>query len=169
MNRNPIVAVDLDGVLSDGENFKFKNGRWDDYLIISDPLPGAVDFVKELSQVAEVLIHSSRLDSSLHDHDERVVAAAISSWMVAHKFPSCGIWTSRGKPMAEAYIDDRAVLCNPHALGRVAYKLAMKEVKRLITRANRVYQNLGLGELKGGKNHASVRQITRKDSRRSKK
>jgi hypothetical protein len=89
------VCVDLDGVLAHYDGWKGDNH-------IGLPISGAVRFIRALSDFARVLIHTSRTEL------DPVVA-----WLDKHAFDYHGIWKLPGKPMAVAYVDDRAVICRP--------------------------------------------------------
>jgi hypothetical protein len=104
------VCVDLDGVLAD-----YSQG-WQGVENIGDPIPGAVEFTRSLSTGADVVIHTVRCNpeaqkgsglsaAQLHDN--------VKAWLDKHGFAYTEIYTGAGKPMAAAYVDDRAVRCRP--------------------------------------------------------
>lgn len=101
------VCVDLDGVLA-----RYDGWKGDDH--IGDPIPGAVESVTALAKFARVTIHSIRLNPvdpitrEPRDNSDRV-----GSWLRANKFPPVTLWLKEGKPIAAAYVDDRAVVCCP--------------------------------------------------------
>jgi len=122
MKNKKDVCVDLDGVLADYEE------GWKGSDHIGYPIPGAVDFVKELSSFCKVIIHTSR--SSIPG-----VLDSIKNWLDTHGFEYDSIWEGEGKPIASAYVDDRAVLCDPQDLhglsGFSGYDVAVQECKVL--------------------------------------
>ena len=93
------VAVDFDGVLHD-----FSAG-WTGYEPEGGPLPGAQQFIADLIAAGfQPFIHTARAD------DEHAIGL-IELWMERWGFPRLRVlW----KPIAIAYIDDRAVHCDPH-------------------------------------------------------
>lgn len=97
----PAVAVDLDGVI-----FEYDGWRGPDHF--GDPLPGAKEFLQSLRDMGiRIIIHTARTNKTHGDPDE--VAAAITNvlWVADLEFDE--VWTGRGKPIALAYIDDRAI------------------------------------------------------------
>lgn len=101
------VAVDLDGTLAQYDGWKGVDH-------IGDPIPGAVDFTKRLAEFADVLIYTCRCSQevcrgeALHFLQRRV-----EDWLNKHGFAYHHVYTGQGKPVAAAYIDDRAIYCNP--------------------------------------------------------
>jgi len=92
-----IVALDLDGVLARYTSYKGPD-------IIEDPSPEGVELLIELSRRWTVIIHSAR------------ATAAVEAWLRKHRLIQytsgincCPIKGTAGKPVAIAYIDDRAV------------------------------------------------------------
>jgi len=102
------VCVDLDGVLAE-----FDHWRGIDH--IGKPLPGAVDFTHKLSKMARVVIFTVRCNPEASESDETTqqLAARVESWLREHGFYFDEVYTGQGKPLAAAYIDDRAVPCCP--------------------------------------------------------
>ena len=101
------VAVDLDGVLA-----RYEPDDPFDILKIGEPVRGAVDFVRKLLAFANVIVTSARVSYAKRGDD---VADAIGVWLNYHHFPlvRVAVWRGRGKPLAAAYVDDRAVVCRP--------------------------------------------------------
>jgi 5'(3')-deoxyribonucleotidase len=100
----PTICVDLDATLAD-----YSQG-WLGIEHIGDPIPGAVEFVRALSKFADVVIHTARVRD-----DEQAAKDRVAEWLKSHKFPYYSIHVGRGKPIACAYVDDRAVHCAPQA------------------------------------------------------
>ena len=121
------VCVDLDGVLA-------QNTGATSLAEIGDPVDGAVEFSRELSEIAEVVILTSRLS---HDTDRtasaehRKAVARIEDWLNEHGFAYARVHTGQGKPPASAYIDDRGVSCKPMDDGVAAFKDALEQTVRL--------------------------------------
>lgn len=111
-DRLPSVAVDLDGVLA-------KYDCWRGVNHIGDPLPGAIEFVKALSEKARVIVHTARVNrQNAAEGDKRLLAAVVRgdevrAWLLYHGFVFDDVWVGEGKPIAAAYVDDRAVACVP--------------------------------------------------------
>ncbi len=110
--RKPRVCVDLDGVLAE------YNG-WEGLEKIGAPLPGALEFAKQLAKIADIVVFTTRCSG---EPDERYEVSRLTpgkarvyvvDWLEKHGFPYADVYTGRGKPRAAAYIDDRAVACRP--------------------------------------------------------
>lgn len=103
------VAVDCDGVLASWA------GGWQGINHFGDPIPDAVEFTHFLGQKYRVLIHTCRLSREKRETQEEWQSAydALYRWLKAHGFHFDEIWTGTCKPVACAYVDDRAVACNP--------------------------------------------------------
>lgn len=124
------VAVDLDGVLA-------KYDGWRGIEHIGDPIPGAVEFTKALKAIpVRVVIHTTRTnaDPAIQGHSESVdmLTQRVRLWLDAHGFAYDEIYAGQGKPLAAAYIDDRAVPCLPQSYGWVAYELALGVAGNLV-------------------------------------
>lgn len=102
------VAVDLDGVLAD-----FSRGFVDIHTI-GDPIPGAVEFTRRLSRFADVLIWTTRCNPEIgRGMGTNLLRNMVRDWLDRHGFVYADIWTGPVKPIASAFIDDRAVSCRP--------------------------------------------------------
>lgn len=89
------VAVDFDGVLHSYES------GWNGPLPTDDPVPGAQDFIRHLLACnAKVIIFSTRAT-------EAEGMAGIINWLRKEGFPAVEVTPM--KPVAVAYVDDRAV------------------------------------------------------------
>ena len=105
------ICVDLDGVLC-----SWADG-WKGPHIFGDPIPGAKEFLEKLRAIGEVVIHTSRCWGGWVEKDDRRsywdIKHSIAAWLEDHDLPYDRIHTDAGKPPAVAYIDDRAVECDP--------------------------------------------------------
>lgn len=125
-NERKAVAVDFDGVLA-------KYDKWKGIFDLGEPIPGAVEFVQELLlSDFEVLIYSTRTNPEInkdvfwkvgarksHDAGDLLgrLANQIRQWLLQWGFPvnheNLKVYVGPGKPIACAYVDDRAVCCRP--------------------------------------------------------
>lgn len=108
------VCVDLDGVLAD------YSGGWKGLDHIGEPVPGAVEFTKRLAAFADVLVFTTRCCEDLAGRNGMkapLLRKLVKDWLDRHGFAYHEIWTGQGKPIAAAYIDDRAVQCAPQKFG----------------------------------------------------
>jgi len=130
MNR-PVVCVDLDGVLVKYEGWKGPG-------VLGEPFDGAVDFIHELSRIADVVIFTVRLNRDVSGQvDPRLWQAehdGIRKWLDENGFEQVRLATDRGKPIAVAYVDDRAVVCKPDFddFPRVTYACSIIRVMCLL-------------------------------------
>ncbi|MEE9342755.1 MAG: hypothetical protein V3V12_03880 [Gammaproteobacteria bacterium] len=121
------ICVDLDGVLADRT---YTKGKTD----IGEPIDGAVDFTRDLSEFASILILTSRFSELENRADGRGIEQLeekITEWLDKHKFSYTAIWTKSAKPPAQAYIDDHGVYCCPAKQGIMAYDTACNATKAL--------------------------------------
>lgn len=120
----PKVCVDLDGVLALPSKGKMTE--------VGDPVPGALEFLRDLSAKADIIILTSRLATSGKARRER--EDAIRQWLDAHDMPFDQIHTGPGKPVAHAYVDDRGVACRPVDQGVEAFQTALAAIDTLTER-----------------------------------
>lgn len=100
----PTVAVDLDGVILEHDVFKGPDH-------FGEPLPGVKKFLHDLRDMGlRILVYTSRTCGDF----ERPYSAARRIGKVLDNLGLYydEIWTCQGKPIAIAYIDDRAIFMN---------------------------------------------------------
>ena len=111
------VCVDLDGVLARYDGFRGAGN-------IGGPIDGATEFCRRLSAYADIVIHSARV----RDEDTQ---AQVRAWLEVHRIPHHEVHLGPGKPIAHAYIDDRAVPCRPQQEGTNAFEQAEDRIREL--------------------------------------
>lgn len=124
------IAVDLDGVLA-----RYDGWRGVDH--IGEPLPGAAEFLRRLKAMgARVVIYTTRTnaDPAVSERRESVemLTQRVRLWLDAHGLPYDEIYVGQGKPLASAYVDDRAVPCLPQIAGSFAYEIALLHTENLL-------------------------------------
>lgn len=127
------VCVDLDGVLAQYDH-------WRGIHHIGDPIPGAVEFTYELGKLARVIILTCRCkgDGPGRNDDPVMLAGLVSAWLTKHGFYFDEVYIGQGKPVAAAYIDDRAIMCRPQESANMlygtnyAYRSALVGIRELI-------------------------------------
>jgi hypothetical protein len=100
------IALDVDGTLA------FYNG-WKGLDHFGDPIPGAVEFTKQLAKYYDIVIFTCRCTPDLHRLSANLLENKVKAWLDEHGFVYHHIYSSPGKPYADVYIDDRAVSCRP--------------------------------------------------------
>lgn len=107
--RKPRVCVDLDGVLAQYD-------KWKGVDHIGDPVDGAVEFAKKLAKIAEITIFTSRCAQDVLEGSRITpgqLRIKVVDWLEQHGIPYSDVYIGQGKPRAAAFIDDRAVRCDP--------------------------------------------------------
>ena len=112
------VAVDVDGVLAQYDGWKGVDH-------IGDPIPGAVAFTHTLSEHFDVLIFTTRCCEEVNQPEKaHLLRNRLVKWLDQHDFAYADVWVGQGKPIAVAYIDDRAVVCRPQKCGKMDFVIA---------------------------------------------
>jgi len=96
-----ILAIDFDGVLMSKLKFSAKFMGQNLKPIVGKPLPGAVDGVKILAKEWQIVVFSARAASVFGK-------AQIENWLARHGLTDSVVDVTDRKPIATAYIDDRA-------------------------------------------------------------
>jgi len=98
------IAIDFDGVLHG-----YSKG-WTDGTIYDAPVPGAAEAMKKLKEQGHTLyIFSTRTNPIFKKKEESAdQKKAMEEWLKEHDMPYDKVWTF-GKPMADIFIDDRAI------------------------------------------------------------
>ena len=128
------VAVDLDGVLAEYT-------EWKGIGHFGDPIPGAVEFIDALREHFDIIIHTVRCSSEINGPESaNLLVKRVRNWLDKHGFHYDHIWSEPGKPLAVAYIDDRAIRCEPQvAQGdkekAAYYELIVRQVMKQLTAA----------------------------------
>ncbi len=137
------IAVDFDGVIAVHE-------KWQGIEHFGEPIPGVHKFLLDLTQVADVCIHTCRLSPRVNPRvDGTVLYQLVFNWLVRNGLLEgthwSSLWCERGKPIASAYIDDRAIACRPQETGQLLgtngtgwYDLALVRAKFLVEQSESV-------------------------------
>jgi hypothetical protein len=118
------VCVDLDGVLCQ----RAPGSRTESF---GEPFDGALDFLMQLADKAEIIIFTARL-STEDAQEKQKIHDLIAQWLKQHRLPFDEIYTGQGKPLASAFIDDRGISCRPEDDGVAAFGSALKLLDRLL-------------------------------------
>lgn len=98
------IAVDFDGVLH-----TYSKG-WTDGSIYDQPVPGAKEAMTALKEAGHTLYIFSTRTNPVFKKKEGAAdqKKMMEDWLTLHQIPFDKVWTF-GKPMADLFIDDRAV------------------------------------------------------------
>jgi len=117
------VAVDLDGTLA-------QYTKWEGIDSIGEPITGAREFLQSLHEGGyKILIWTTRLNPALNGRDGWTaddLKANVEGWLKKHNMPYDEVYTGPVKPIAYAFIDDRAIPCEAMQFGTLAYSFALE-------------------------------------------
>ena len=119
------VCVDLDATLAHYEGW-----RGEDH--IGPPRPGARDFMAALrARGLRAVVFTTRVKADVPDRPPGetpdTLAVRVVAWLDANGIPHDGVYTGQGKPMAAAYVDDRAVAV-PSNPGEGDFRAALRYI-----------------------------------------
>ena len=128
------VWVDLDATLANYTG-------WKGLHHIGAPIAGARAFMEALRDLGRELgfrvgILTTRTKPDMPDRQGMTTPElrwVVERWLVANQIPFDVIYTGEGKPIGVAYIDDRAVACEPQDRP-TAYADALAQTRRLATK-----------------------------------
>lgn len=124
------VCVDLDGVLAQYDGWKGV-----DYF--GDPIRGAAAFTEALAEIADVVIFTTRCNPEVNKPEAvHLLVNRVRDWLDKHGFMYHHIYDGVGKPIASAYIDNKAIRVRPQldglwtdGLGRETLRLVAIEIE----------------------------------------
>ena len=120
--RKKAVCVDLDGTLLYYTNFKGMDGR------LGNPRPGARDFLINIGKFARIIIFTARLSE---DFINDGTLCQIESWLDIHDLRYDEIYTGKVKPIAEAFVDERAISIHKNPV-KPDFDTALIKMKRFM-------------------------------------
>ncbi|MEE9332796.1 MAG: hypothetical protein V3U65_01765 [Granulosicoccaceae bacterium] len=119
------VCVDLDGVLASRTSG----------ASIGPPVDGAIEFTRALAQHSDIIIYTARFSTATGTARTQNAIDALSkrigNWLDKHGIEYHSIHSAGSKPIASAYVDDRAVSCTPIDNGVAAFDAALIAVDNL--------------------------------------
>lgn len=119
-------AVDVDGTLAESLPVY-------DPDVIGPPFPGAKEFLLALKELGSILIYTCRTSEDCSSNKGRIRRNAIvlRGWLKEHDLYYDYIWEDQiGKPIADFYIDDKAITCRPNQFG-LSYQSTITRIKEL--------------------------------------
>ncbi len=108
--KKPTICFDLDGTLANYDD------GWQGIEVIGKPLARGCKLLRAASKYCKIIIFTCRANMSLnkgHTIDE--VRQIIANWLITNNLPFDEIYFGQGKPIADAYVDDRAVEFNENS------------------------------------------------------
>ena len=99
-NEIKSIAIDFDGVLHDAYQ------GWGDGTCYGDPLPGAIEAIKQLSKQYQIIIFTAKAKSDRPLVDGKTGVDLVKEWFIKYNILDCIIEVTSEKPRAELYIDD---------------------------------------------------------------
>ena len=100
------IAIDLDGTLIDWERGRpYRVNRFGPLL------PGAREFVTDMHHAGHrIIIHTCRTSPRVNPgYTVTQLAEIVARELDSHSLPYDEIWCDNSKPIADVYIDDRAI------------------------------------------------------------
>ena len=120
------ICVDLDATL-------LQYDGWEGIDHFGPPIPGAREFVAELSKTYNVVIYTTRCSSEINKEAAHLLRNRVRDYLDEEGIYYDHIWTEQGKPICSAIVDDRAVSCRPQdeAGPAAAYAGALAQIRAL--------------------------------------
>lgn len=100
------ICIDLDGTIA---HYKKFNGPF----LIGDPYDGAREFMQALKDLDFHIIIFTCRNSPEYVDDVLKSTRIIKEWLQKHDIIFDSIWVERGKPIADWYVDDKGIRCEP--------------------------------------------------------
>ena len=99
-DQSTTVAIDFDGVLHNA------NLGWGDGTCYGDPLPGAIDAIKELSKKYKIIIFTAKAKPDRPLVNGKTGVELVKEWFERHNILDYIHDITSEKPRAELYVDD---------------------------------------------------------------
>lgn len=94
------LAIDFDGVIHNADK------GWGDGTCYGEPLPGAIDAIKRLSEDYNIVIFTAKAKSDRPLVNGKTGAKLVYEWLQKHQIEQYVSSITSDKPRAELYIDD---------------------------------------------------------------
>ena len=94
------LAIDFDGVVHNADK------GWGDGTCYGEPLPGAIDAIKRLSENYNIIIFTAKAKSDRPLVNGKTGAKLVYEWLQKHQIEQYVFSVTSDKPRAELYIDD---------------------------------------------------------------
>jgi hypothetical protein len=94
------IAIDFDGVIHNA------NKGWGDGTCYGDPLPGAIEAIKQLSNQYTIIIFTAKVKPNRPLVNGKTGIELVKEWFKKYNILDCISEITSEKPRAELYIDD---------------------------------------------------------------
>ena len=94
------LAIDFDGVIHNADK------GWGDGTCYGEPLPGAIDAIKRLSENYNIVIFTAKAKSDRPLVNGKTGAKLVYEWLQKYHIEQYVFSITSDKPRAELYIDD---------------------------------------------------------------
>ena len=94
------LAIDFDGVIHNADK------GWGDGTCYGEPLPGAIDAIKRLSEDYNIVIFTAKAKSDRPLVNGKTGAKLVYEWLQKYQIEQYISSVTSDKPRAELYIDD---------------------------------------------------------------
>jgi 5'(3')-deoxyribonucleotidase len=99
-NERKNLAIDFDGVIHNADK------GWGDGTCYGEPLPGAIDAIKRLSENYTIVIFTAKAKTDRPLVNGKTGAMLVLEWLEKHNISQYVSKITAEKPRAEIYIDD---------------------------------------------------------------
>ena len=94
------LAIDFDGVIHNADK------GWGDGTCYGEPLPGAIDAIKRLSEDFRIIIFTAKARTDRPLVNDKTGAELVLDWLQKYKIADYVSLITAEKPRADLYIDD---------------------------------------------------------------
>lgn len=105
---------------------------WKGVDTFGQPLSGAREFLKELHEFGDIIIHTCRCSPSVVSKNTAsfLLANMVKDWLNTNNLVYDSVWSENGKPNADIFIDDKGFRV-PENPTPENYKETLKNVKEI--------------------------------------
>jgi len=102
--KKKVIAVDCDGVIH------AYSKSWEGGILYDEPVKDTKEGIQKLKDAGyHIMIYTTRTNPDYRNEKEPEQIAQLKEYLKKYEIPYDEIWTGKGKPMADMYIDDRAI------------------------------------------------------------
>lgn len=105
-NEKQNLAIDFDGVIHNADK------GWHDGTCYGEPIPGALEAIKELSKKYNIVIFTAKCKPDRPWVNGKTGTELVLEWLIKYDVHDCIHSITAEKPRAELYIDDNGYRFN---------------------------------------------------------